>query len=108
VVCWGRKSVLALYCDPGVLLAQGIRREIISYLVTGNGQPRIILIQSHGLIALGGSVNAVLIARLMAEKAACIFPSASHVSQPTVLTSEIMDRIGIRTDEQHRQRILKL
>ncbi len=70
--------------------------------------PRIILLQNHGLIALGGSPASVLAATLMATKAAAIFMGAAALGGPTFLTPPHVDRIAGRADEAYRQQQLRL
>ena len=41
------------YTDPGLKLAQAIRRETEAFIRTQKRPPRVILMQNHGLITLG-------------------------------------------------------
>src|ERR1035441_4668110 len=77
IVCCSVASVLIPYTDPGLKLAQTIRKETEAFIQKLGHQPRIILMQNHGTIALGASWQAVLTAMLMAEKAAKIFVGAA-------------------------------
>lgn len=70
--------------------------------------PRLILLQNHGLIALGATAPAVLSTVLMANKAATIFSGAAAMGGPTFLLPQHIDRITLRPDETHRQRQLGL
>jgi rhamnose utilization protein RhaD (predicted bifunctional aldolase and dehydrogenase) len=108
IVCCGAKSVLVPYVDPGTILAQKIRDETHAFIESENRPPRIILLQNHGLIALGASTGAVLAATLMAEKAARIFLGAAQLGEPIGLTPQNVARIDSRPDEHYRQRMLKL
>lgn len=108
IVCCGAKSAFVPYVDPGTILAQKIREETDRFILTENRPPRLILLQSHGLIALGSSTGSVLAATLMAEKAAKIFVGASAVAGPTALSAQHVARIDTRPDEHYRQRMLKL
>ena len=107
IVCCGEESVLVPYTDPGLKLAQAIRRETGRFIKRRGGAPRVILLESHGMIALGATPHAVIAATLMAEKAARILAIASSgVRKPRFLSGRQVDRIAGRTDEHHRQRIL--
>jgi rhamnose utilization protein RhaD (predicted bifunctional aldolase and dehydrogenase) len=109
VVCCGVESVFVPYLDPGVKLAQGIRSAVVSYIKRLSRAPRLILLESHGAIALGATPQSVLAAMLMAAKAAEIFVGAASLSgQPRFLTSAQVARIAGRRDEHHRQRALGL
>jgi len=108
IVCCGAKSVLVPYVDPGTILAQKIRDETNAFIDAENRPPRIILLQNHGLIAIGATTGSVLAATLMAEKTAQIFLGAAQAGEPVGLTPQNVARIDSRPDEHYRQRMLKL
>jgi rhamnose utilization protein RhaD (predicted bifunctional aldolase and dehydrogenase) len=108
IVCCGTESVLVPYTDPGVHLARTIAAGVKDFLERHGEAPRIILLQNHGIIALGGSPNAVLASLLMAEKAAKIFVGAAALGGPVFLTPENVARISGRSDEHYRRKVLKL
>jgi rhamnose utilization protein RhaD (predicted bifunctional aldolase and dehydrogenase) len=108
VVCCGPQSVFVPYVDPGLALAREIRDRTQSFVTKFNMVPRIILLQNHGLIALGSTPNAVLAATLMAAKAAEIFIGAAAIGGPNFMTDAQVARIASRADEAHRQKELKL
>lgn len=108
IVCCGAKSVLVPYVDPGTRLAQAIRQETEKFVIAENRPPRIILIQSHGIIACGATTGSVLAATLMAEKTARIFVGAAALGGPVSLTPQNVARIDSRPDEHYRQKMLKL
>ena len=93
IVCCGTASVFVPYTDPGLKLAQTIRRETEAFIKKHQRQPRVILMQNHGIITLGATRQAVLAAMLMAEKAAKIFvgaaPSAVRFSSPRKTSSAL-------------------
>jgi rhamnose utilization protein RhaD (predicted bifunctional aldolase and dehydrogenase) len=108
IVCCGAKSVLVPYVDPGTILAQKIRDETDRFITAQNRPPRLILLQSHGLIATGANPGQVLAATLMAEKTARIFLGAATLATPVGLSPENVHRIDSRQDEHYRQRMLGL
>ena len=109
IVCCGVESVLVPYTDPGLPLAQAIRKAVRAYVKRLARPPRIILLQNHGLIALGPSPESVLAATLMAAKAAAIFSGAAALGgSPTFLTPRQVARIADRPDEHYRQKMLGL
>src|SRR5476649_1887799 len=89
IVCCGAKSVLVPYVDPGTILAQKIMEETDKFIAAENRPPRVILLQSHGFIALGATTGSVLAATLMAEKTARIFVGAAMLGGPVALTAQI-------------------
>jgi rhamnose utilization protein RhaD (predicted bifunctional aldolase and dehydrogenase) len=109
IVCCGAESVFVPYTDPGLKLAQAVRREVRKFMARRREAPRIILIENHGLIALGGTPQAVLAATLMADKAARIFlGAASADGTPRFLTPAEVARIAGRPDEHHRRKMLRI
>lgn len=108
IVCCGEESVFVPYTDPGLVLAQAIRRETDQYLEKFGSAPRIVLLENHGVIALGKTPQAVLAAMLMAEKAARIWVGAAALGGPQFLTPAQVARIAGRPDEHYRQKALNL
>ncbi|MBI4659715.1 MAG: class II aldolase/adducin family protein [Verrucomicrobia bacterium] len=108
VVCCGPTSVFIPYADPGLPLSREIRDRTSAFLQQHGYTPRLILLQNHGIIALGATANAVLACLLMATKAAAIFMGAAALGGPNFLTPQQVERIFVRPDEAYRQRQLKL
>ena len=108
VVCCGPESVFVPYCDPGLKLAQAIRHAVQLYRKRSGILPRIILLQNHGLIAIGATSSAVLAATLMAVKAAEITLGAVSAGGARYLAPREVARIAGRTDEHYRQKALGL
>lgn len=108
IVCCGPASVFIPYADPGLPLAREIRDRTNAFIQQNGIVPRLILLQNHGIIALGASHNAVLACTLMADKAAAIFMGAAALGGPNFLTPQHVERIAGRPDEAYRQRQLKL
>lgn len=109
IVCCGEESVFVPYTDPGLKLAQTIRKETLKFADRRGQAPRVILLENHGLIALGATTQAVLAATLMADKAARIFGGAAAMgTAPQFLTPMQVRRIAGRPDEHHRRKMLGL
>ncbi|MDO8540099.1 MAG: class II aldolase/adducin family protein [Opitutaceae bacterium] len=109
VVCCGGESVFVPYTDPGLKLAQAIRSAVVGFIKRASRPPRVILLENHGLIALGATPESVLATTLMAAKAAEIFAGAVAVSgKPRFLTTAQVARIAGRPDEHYRQKALEL
>jgi rhamnose utilization protein RhaD (predicted bifunctional aldolase and dehydrogenase) len=108
IVCCGVASVFVPYTDPGLKLAQTIRLETAAFIEKHQRQPRVILMQNHGIITLGATWQSVLAAMLMTEKAAKVFVGAAALGGPVFFSHENIERIAGRPDEAHRQRALKM
>jgi ribulose-5-phosphate 4-epimerase/fuculose-1-phosphate aldolase len=109
IVCCGVESVFVPYTDPGLKLAQAIQRAVVAYIERLARAPRVILLENHGLIALGATPESVLAATLMGAKAAEVFVGAAALGgAPRFLSAAQVARIAGRPDEHYRQRALGL
>ncbi|KXU35334.1 aldolase [Cephaloticoccus primus] len=108
IVCCGPASVFVPYVDPGLKLAQAIRRAVLAFVKKHAQPPRVILLENHGLIALGATAPAVLATSLMATKAAEVFLGAASLGGPRFLSAAQVARIAGRPDEKYREQILGL
>lgn len=108
IVGCGAASVFVPYIDPGLVLAREIRDRTNLFIQQNGYVPRLILLQNHGLIALGISANAVLACLLMAAKAASIFVGAASLGGPNFMTPQHVERIFVRPDEAYRQKQLNI
>lgn len=106
IVMCGVESVFVPYAEPGLGLSQAIRREVVAFVKRTGRDPKVILLQNHGIIAVGPSPKAVLGSLLMAEKAAEIFVGAAALGGPVFLTPAQCERIAGRPDEHYRQKML--
>lgn len=108
VVYCGAESILVPYVDPGFVLARHIRDEVEAFKGTTGTVPKTILLESHGIIAVGAHPSEVAAALAMAEKAARIFIGAAGLGGPVFMDEAEVFRIAGRTDEHYRQRMLHL
>ena len=108
IVMCGVESVFVPYADPGLGLSQHIRNEVRTFVKRTGRDPKVILLENHGIIAIGPSPKAVLGSLLMAEKAAEVFVGAAALGGPVFLTAQQCERIAGRPDEHYRQKMLGL
>ncbi|MGA2853139.1 MAG: class II aldolase/adducin family protein [Verrucomicrobiota bacterium] len=108
IVCCDVASVFIPYTDPGLKLAQAIRVKTEEFIRNIGRPPRVILMENHGIITLGRSIQAVLSAMLMAEKTAGVWVGAATLGGPKFMTPEHVARISGRPDEAVRRKMLKL
>ena len=106
IVYCGAESVLVPYVDPGLTLAREIARQVDAFQARTGQAPKTILLENHGLIALGSTHTEVMAALDMAEKAACIFVGAASLGGPVFMEPHHVRRIDHRPDEHYRQRML--
>lgn len=108
IVCCDVESVFVPYTDPGLWLAQAIRERVEKFVQQHGRPPRVVLLENHGIITLGGTPQAVEAAMFMAEKTAAIWLGAAALGGPKFLAPENVARIGGRPDEAVRRKILKM
>ena len=108
IVCCGPASVFVPYVDPGLPLAREIVERTRAFMEREGLVPRLILLQNHGVIALGSTHQAVLACLLMATKAAAIFMGAAAMGGPNFLNPQHVERIAQRPDEAYRQKQLNI
>jgi len=104
VVC-GPASAYVPYTDPGVPLARAVRDSIDQFIDEHREIPRVVLMQNHGLIALGRSARQVEDVTAMAVKAARVLLGSYALGGPRFLTARDVDRIHTRPDELYRRRV---
>jgi rhamnose utilization protein RhaD (predicted bifunctional aldolase and dehydrogenase) len=107
VVLCGPATLLVPYVDPGLPLARAVQSGVHGFINQHGQVPRIILMQNHGLIALGSSAKHVEHATAMAVKAARIMLGTFALGGPRFLPQEHINRIHNRPDEHYRQQIIE-
>jgi rhamnose utilization protein RhaD (predicted bifunctional aldolase and dehydrogenase) len=108
VVCCGPQSLLIPYEDPGLTLAKRIRLDVQSFAQKRGKPPKVILLQNHGIITIGQSIDAVRVAMMMAVKAAEIFIGAHQLGNVNPMPLREVERIENRLDEEYRRKMLRM
>src|SRR5260370_8667590 len=81
------------YVEPGVPLGRAVREHFLAFIDSYGEPPREILMQSHGLIALGQSCTEVERITAMSVKAARILLGTYALGGPRFLSEqEVMPR----------------
>ncbi len=107
IVSCGVAPVLVEYTDPGLTLAKLVHRRLKEYMDTIGAPPKTILMQNHGLIALGGSPAEVIGITAMSVKAARVLAGTYLFGGPHFLTDENVERIHSRPDELYRMKLIR-
>jgi len=94
------------YADPGLPLARKLQNVLTSYLNDYEEHPRVILLQNHGLIAIGRTPIEVENITAMYVKAARILLGTYALGGPRFLNPRDAERIHTRPDEVYRREIL--
>jgi len=104
IVYCGPASVYVPYTDPGIPLARKVRDLIDQYIDEYREVPKVVLMQNHGLIALGRTAQQVENITAIAVKAARVLLGSYGLGGPRFLTARDVDRIHTRPDELYRRR----
>jgi rhamnose utilization protein RhaD (predicted bifunctional aldolase and dehydrogenase) len=103
IVYCGPAPVYVPYTDPGIPLAHKVRDLIGQYVDERHEVPKVILIQNHGLIALGKTAQEVENVTAMAVKAARVLQGTYVFGGPHFLSPQNVRRIHTRPDELYRR-----
>jgi len=106
IVCCGIAPAYVPYTDPGQPLARAIGRAVEEYQDEYGVTPKAILVENHGLIALGRTPQDVESITLMWDKAARVLLGTYVFGGPRYLSAENVNRIYTRPDEHYRQRLI--
>jgi rhamnose utilization protein RhaD (predicted bifunctional aldolase and dehydrogenase) len=104
IVYCGPAPVYVPYTDPGVPLARRVRDEIDRYLEAYRERPKVILMQNHGLIALGNTAAEVENITAMYVKTARVILGTYALGGPHFMSADAVARIHTRPDELYRRR----
>ena len=106
IVVMGHKSVYVPYVDPGLVLAREIRSRVRQYVEEEGVLPRAVMMEGHGLIAMGDTPKAVTNITDMAEKISRIMVGAYSLGGPRFMPPKDIDRIYTRPDEKYREKTI--
>lgn len=107
IVCCGAAPACCEYIDPGIPLARGLRQTVKQYVDQHQARPKAVLIQNHGLIAIGATPQEVESITLMWDKTAKILAGTFQFGGPNYLTDENVSRIHTRPDEGQRKKLIE-
>ncbi|CAN5904368.1 hypothetical protein BH24DEI2_BH24DEI2_05100 [soil metagenome] len=105
VVC-GLHPAVVPYLDPGFALAKAVRLELHRFTTEHSHPPKLLLMENHGIVALGQSATEVLNIQLMADKWAKTLLGTYALGGPKFLPIDEAARIDNRLDEHYRRRAL--
>jgi len=107
VVMCGLAPLLVPYVDPGVPLAREVRSRSAAYLAKWGQAPKVVLMQNHGLVALGATALEVEQVTAMTVKAARVLVGSHAMGGPHFMPEVEVLRIHGRLDEHYRQRVIR-
>lgn len=78
VIFNGKKSCLIEYANPGENLKKSIEQGVLEFKLKEGQDPKLILLQNHGIIALGKTINECIYITEICEKSAELFFSIAN------------------------------
>ncbi len=106
IVCCGEIPAFIPYTDPGLPLARKVREVVTEYLDKYGIAPRAIMIQNHGMFALGKTTRDVMACSMMWSKTARVLIGAMSCGGINPMPDSEVDRINTRPDEKLRQNVI--
>jgi rhamnose utilization protein RhaD (predicted bifunctional aldolase and dehydrogenase) len=106
IVLLGPAYALVPYADPGPPLALAVRGAIGEFVDRHKRAPRVVLMQNHGVIAVGGTTQEVLNVTRMLVKSCRVLAGTLTAGGPNFLSTAQVERIDKRPDELARRKDL--
>jgi L-ribulose-5-phosphate 4-epimerase len=103
IVVLGPALAYVPYADPGLPLALTVRQVLVEFFDRHQRGPKALLMENHGVIALGGTTQEVLNITHMLVKTCRILAHSIAAGGPRFLSPAQVDRIDKRPDELARR-----
>ena len=103
IVMCGEHVAVVPYVDPGLTLSRAVRKSLRAYLDAHGYAPKMLLMENHGLVALGQTPEDIINISIMADKWAKTILGTYTMNGPRYLTKEQANRIETRQDEDYRR-----
>jgi rhamnose utilization protein RhaD (predicted bifunctional aldolase and dehydrogenase) len=107
IVSCGVAPVLVDYTDPGLPLAKVVHRKVREFLEAAGEPPKAVLMQNHGLIAIGQTPVEVLGITAMWVKTARVLRGTFAFGGPRFFSEQEVARISTRPDELYRMKLIR-
>jgi rhamnose utilization protein RhaD (predicted bifunctional aldolase and dehydrogenase) len=107
IVACGIAPVFIPYVDPGLPLAQAVHEGVHEFIDTYGERPKAILMQNHGLIALGENPKECESVTAMWVKTARVLLGTAAFGGPNFLSPDHVKRIHTRPDEEYRRKMIE-
>ena len=103
IVVLGPALAYVPYADPGLPLALTVRQALAEFCDRWRRGPKVLLMENHGVIALGSTAQEVLNVTQMLVKTCRILVHSLIAGGPRFLSPAQVDRIDKRPDELARR-----
>ena len=103
IVYCGIEPIYIEYKDPGMQLGWSIRERCYKYIDEHKCNPKVILIQNHGVVAIGQNAHEVEAITAMVCKTCRVLAGATVFGGVHYMSKENVERIHTRPDEHCRK-----
>lgn len=103
VIFNGEKSCIVPYSKPGDELTQSIKNEVSKFINHNGYFPKLILLQNHGIISCGSSIEECIIMTDICEKSAEVFLNTPNIK---FLTEKEVKSLSDDEKEKYRKSLL--
>ena len=107
VIFNGEKSCLVPYAKPGEELTKIIEECVNKFIENEGYFPKLILLENHGIIACGKTIDECVIISEICEKSAKIFLGAVLLGDIKFLSNSETNDLINDIKEKYRQELLK-
>jgi len=104
IVVLGPDLAYVPYADPGLPLALMLRAALTDFVGRHQREPKVLLMENHGVIALGSTSQEVLNITQMLVKTCRILAGTLSAGGPRFLSAAQIERIDKRPDELARRK----
>jgi rhamnose utilization protein RhaD (predicted bifunctional aldolase and dehydrogenase) len=104
IVVLGPALAYVSYADPGLPLALTVKRALVEFVERQQRGPKVLLMENHGVIALGSTPQEVLNITQMLVKTCRILAYSITAGGPRFLSPAQVERIDKRPDELARRK----
>jgi ribulose-5-phosphate 4-epimerase/fuculose-1-phosphate aldolase len=106
VIFNGKKSCLVPYSTPGKELFDNIEECVSNFINKEKTFPKLILLENHGIIACGKTVDECVVITEICEKSAEIFIDTIKLKSVNYLTNSEIDKLLNDENEKYRKSLI--
>jgi L-fuculose-phosphate aldolase len=106
VIFNGKESCLVPYAKPGLELTKKIKECVEKFIENNSFFPKLILLENHGIISCGETIEECSIITDICEKSAEIFVG-NNVNDLSFLSKKDVYDLTIDKNEKYRQNLIK-
>ena len=106
VIFNGKKSCLVPYATPGDDLTKLIKKYVSEFIINENCFPKLILLENHGIISCGKTIDECIIITEICEKSAEIFIDTINLGGINFLNEFEVEKLINNKEEKYRKSLI--